>query len=271
MRDYDQHDDSDDIANHDSAMPSVTINGEPQQLGGGEQKHVIIGGNSGVGTDQRTNIMSTSTITNPIKLIITTSGQNQHNHNQQPHYDDSMETLTSLYPDSAPGYDHDTDMEDMGDAYVLNDGIDLASLLAHHEANLANDISTHQSQGPSHNRTLKNEHEGSPQPSLSLLVPNEPLIEIMMSESTGEVEEEGDYGMKYSNKNLPKEENNLVGGYGMVGGGVGDGGVLVEEDAVKVVKVSVFTQNALTENQLVGNNLHARSMLFRHTYRLDGE
>lgn len=89
---------------------------------------------------------------NPIKLVITTSGALGH-HNQQHNYHDIM-----TVPDTAYGVgssykinDNDDDTEDNVDDLA---NLDLASLLAHHEANL--DMNDYYRR-INHNTTLKSE------------------------------------------------------------------------------------------------------------------
>lgn len=118
---------------------------------------------------------------NPIKLIITTSGALGH---RNQHYNDIVANPDTAYGgDGGVGYVISD--EDNVDAYDdLGDNLDLASLLAHHEANLDmddNDDDREDSRGitTNHSTTLKSEQEAEEEE-----VESEPVLAEIMSDTT---------------------------------------------------------------------------------------
>lgn len=178
-----------------SAVTTTTSNAEEEEV------EYTASGNGGGGVSE-TPKHTMTTITNPIKLIITTTGALGH-HNQH-----RYQEMKIGYADVDVGnYDVDE-----GDGYDLHTGMgmDLASLLAHHEANLDNDIGISNSQGEDELAEENEEEEGNgtvKSATTEAMVPQEPSLPPQEQQPS-----------------LVKEiTSEIVGGGDVNGGGVGGG------------------------------------------------
>lgn len=227
---------------------------------------------------------TTTTYANPIKLIITTSGAlGHHNH---PHYHEAVMTTG---PDTAygggGGYTINDDVEDNA-AYDeaassaadddLSNNLDLATLLAHHEANIdTDDIGINP-----HFVTLKStatSPQTPPPPSLSeqgagmhdegmvaedeVLV-DEPVLVEIMSDSILEMVGGGGGGGRLgdnggSDDTVAQFHDDFVVGGGVGGGVGGEEQQQVEEEAAATVKVSLsISPCAQHARNAVGNEFN---------------
>lgn len=166
---------ADEGSTSDSAVATTTATTIAEEEGAADNASGDNSGGGGIVSETPEHTMTT--ITNPIKLIITTTGALGH-HNQH-----RYQEMEIGYADVDVGnYDVDE-----GDGYDLHTGMgmDLASLLAHHEANLDNDIGISSSHGEEEeneeadNGTVKSA-------TTEAMEPQEPsLVEEIMSEIVG--------------------------------------------------------------------------------------